>query len=118
VSLDISLYERQKCPHCGEFFGEEMCVFDTNITHNLGKVAFEAGIYKYIWRPDENGITVTSQLISPLYDGLKLLKSNPERFRKFEPENKWGTYDLFIEWLEKYINTCLKYPDARIEISR
>ena len=34
-------------------------VFSANITHNLGKMADEAGIYKALWRPDEVEITQT-----------------------------------------------------------
>ena len=31
--------------------------YSANITHNLGKMAEEAGIYKHLWRPEEIGIT-------------------------------------------------------------
>jgi hypothetical protein len=34
----------------------ETSVFERNITHNLNRMADEAGIYGVIWRPEENGI--------------------------------------------------------------
>lgn len=48
-------------------------VFGSNITHNLGEMAEEAGIYKHLWRPEEIGITKADQLIAPLREGLARL---------------------------------------------
>ena len=41
-------------------------VYSANITHNLTKMADEAGIYECLWRPEEIGITKAGQLIEPL----------------------------------------------------
>ena len=60
-------------------------VHSANITHNLNKMAGEAGIYKHLWRPDKIGITKAEQLVEPLRAGLEILKSDPERFKKFNP---------------------------------
>ena len=68
-------------------------VFWRNITHNLNKMAIEAGIYEYLWRPDELEITKAAELIEPLRTGLALLKSDPGRFTKLGPPNKWGNYN-------------------------
>lgn len=107
MSLDVELYSVRR-----------VSVFDANITHNLTNMADAAGIYKHLWRPDEIGITKASQLIEPLRKGIAAMKSNPEKFRAFEPENKWGTYDNFVPWLERYLAACEENPDAEIEISR
>lgn len=64
-------------------------VFEYNITHNLNTMAGEAGIYKHLWQPDEIGITKAGELIEPLREGLALLKSDPERFKAFNPKNGW-----------------------------
>lgn len=93
-------------------------VYDANITHNLGKMADEAGIYKHLWRPDEIGITKAEQLIEPLRSGLALLKSDPERFKKFDAENGWGLYIHFVPFVEKYLQACEEYPDAEVSVSR
>jgi hypothetical protein len=93
-------------------------VYDSNITHNLNHMAEQAGIYKHLWHPEEIGITKASQLIEPLTDGLALLRSDPDRFRKFSASNGWGTYEQFIPWIEKYLAACIKYPDAEVRVSR
>jgi len=93
-------------------------VYTSNITHNLSLMADEAGIYKHLWRPEEIGITKAEQLVQPLEEGLKLLKSDPERFRKFNAPNGWGVYENFVEFVEGYLAACKEYPDATVEVSR
>ena len=72
-------------------------VFDYNITHNLGKMAEAAGIYQYLWRPEELNITTAGELIEPLTKGLQRLKNSPDHFRTFEPDNGWGSYDGLVK---------------------
>lgn len=107
MSLDISLSAMK-----------ETCVFEYNITHNLNTMAEDAGIYKHLWSPEEIGITHASQLIEPLTKGLELLRSDRERFEKFNPENGWGNYDDLVEFVENYLIACIKNPDAKISASR
>jgi hypothetical protein len=105
MSLDVSLMKVQLVE-----------VFSANITHNLGVMAKEAGIYKHLWSPAEINITYAAQLIKPLKAGLELMKKEPERFKKFDAENGWGTYKQFVSWVEDYIKACKQYPNAKIEV--
>lgn len=93
-------------------------VYSDNITHNLNKMAKEAGIYDCLWRPLENGYTEAGQLIELLEEGLKKLQSNPEYYKRFNPENGWGSYEILVEFVQKYLEACEKYPDAEIYVSR
>jgi hypothetical protein len=93
-------------------------VYSANITHNLGAMATEASVYKPLWRPDEIGIKTAGQLIQPLTDGLALLKSDPERFKKFNAKNGWGMYEHFVPFVEDYLNACIENPAAEVEVSR
>lgn len=90
------------------------CVFEANITHNLNVMAKEAGIYQHLWHPDELGITKARQLIAPLANGLALMTSDPERFIAFNPDNGWGSYDIFVPWIASYLNACCTYPNADV----
>ena len=92
--------------------------YSANITHNLGEMAEEAGIYKHLWRPEELGITKAKELIGPLETGLAIMKSNPKRFEKLNPTNGWGSYELFVLWIENYLNACKKHPNADVSVSR
>jgi hypothetical protein len=97
---------------------ESHTVFWNNMTHNLGRMANAAGIYKYLWRPDEIGVTHAHQLIEPLQHGLKRLTSAPDMFRAFNPSNGWGTYDGLIVFVSEYLDACEAYPEASVHVSR
>lgn len=92
--------------------------FSANITHNLGRMAQEAGIYRHLWRPEEIRVTKARQLIEPLSAGLSLMKREPERFIALNPENGWGSYDGFVPWIEKYLEACHQHPEAEVSVSR
>jgi hypothetical protein len=93
-------------------------VYTANITHNLNKMADEAGIYEALWRPEEIGISKAAQLIEPLKLGLALLDADPERFKKFSPANGWGTYAGLVLFVQDYLDACIFYPDANVSVSR
>lgn len=96
---------------------EDAYVYMDGITHNLTRMADEAGIYQFLWRPSEVGVEKASQLIEPLDRGLKLLQSDPERFKQFNAKNGWGTYEHFVEFVSAYRNACMQHPDANVESS-
>lgn len=96
----------------------ETNVYEANITHNLNKMASEAGIYKCLWRPEEVGITKAEQLIPLLKEGLSKLMDNPEYYRRFNSPNGWGTYEDFVPWVRRYLDACREFPNAKVEIWR
>jgi hypothetical protein len=106
MSLDITLIENCEV------------VLDINITHNLNKMAQEAGIYHLVWRPEEIGITHASQIEVPLTEGILKMIKNPTHFRTFDSPNGWGKYDHFLPFLAEYLESCIKHPNASIVISR
>lgn len=108
------------CQHCDNKHTrvEVEQFYDANITHNLGKMAEEAGIYKALWRPEEIAITKARQLIGPLNAGLRLLQSDPERFKKHNPVNGWGNYDGLVEFISRYLRACEEHPEADVGASR
>jgi hypothetical protein len=93
-------------------------VYWANITHNLNKMAEAAGLYVYLWRPDEHNIQTANQLIEPLRQGLKKLRANRMIFESYNPENGWGSYEALVEFVEKYLAACEKYPQALVSVSR
>ena len=107
MSLDVWLTNEQSVE-----------VFDGNITHNLTKMAKEAGIYFALWRPEEVFIEKAWELVHPLSKGFRTLCSDPEHFRTLNPTNGWGTYDHFIEFVGNYLLACIAFPDADINVNR
>ena len=93
-------------------------VYWANITHNLNKMAGEAGIYEALWRPEEIGKTKANEIVKLLEKGLADLKTRPKHFETFNSPNGWGMYEHFVPFVEKYLEACKEYPDAIIEVSR
>lgn len=112
-------------------------LYSANITHNLGQMAGEAGIYNALWRPyklkpdfiDPNNyekemdfeskqIIVAKDLIPIVEKGLNKLKSNPEYFKKFNSPNGWGMYEHFVPFVEDYLEALKQYPEAKVSVSR
>ena len=107
MSLDVYLMDGD---------GEEL--YSRNITHNLGKMAQEAGIYKCLWRPEEIGITHAKQMIDPLEKGVALLATEKGRFEKFNSPNGWGMWEHFVPFCMDYLQACRNHPEAQVEVSR
>lgn len=107
MSLDVSLRAMRSTE-----------VFTRNITHNLGAMAKEAGLYEYLWHPEEKGVVKAVDLIIPLSAGLGLLEGNPDYFKQFNPENGWGDYEGLVAFVENYLQACRENPDAEVSVWR
>ena len=126
MSLDVYLNMHDTttgtCPYCGkevaleDSYGRE--VYEANITHNLNRMAAAAGIYEACWRPEEIGVTHAKQLIPLLRAGLDKLKADPAHYEQFNAANGWGLYKHFVPWVEKYLQACEEYPEAKVRVSR
>ena len=96
----------------------EVDVFDANITHNLNRMAEEAGVYDALWRPDENGYYVASDIIQVLEDGLAKLLADPDHFKAMNPSNGWGDYYGLVKFVMSVLEACRGNPDAKIRVWR
>ena len=108
MSLCVSLVKGKK----------NKVVYDSNITTNLSLMAIKAGIYDSIWNPNLNKNVKKQELAKKLQTCLDKLAGNPEYFKEFNSSNGWGVYEDFVSFVEKYLEACLKYPKAKIEISK
>lgn len=93
-------------------------LFAANITHNLTRMASEAGIYNTLWRPDENGIEEAWQCIEPLTDGLLKLIKGRSYFEQFNSPNGWGLYEHFVPFVVEVLTACCDHPSATVQASR
>jgi hypothetical protein len=107
MSLDIYLV----CPCC------KQTAFEHNITHNLAKMADEAGIYEVTWRANERECKA-GELVERLEAGLQRLKNDPVKFRAFDAPNGWGLYEHLVTFVEQLLGACRDYPECSVECSR
>ena len=137
MSLDVQLV-RQKWVSYDEgktHTVENEEVYWANITHNLGKMAGEAGIYEALWRPyqlrddfelyaddeydfEEKCIIKASDIIDILEKGLADLKARPKHFEKFNSSNGWGMYHNFVPFVERYLDACKENPGCIVKVDR
>lgn len=118
MSLDVYLYEPAPCPHCGKDVASPHLVYRANITHNVNRIAMEAGVYQAIWRPDELALTCAEQLVPHLEQGVATLESDPAKFSALNPPNNWGSYQGLVTWVKAYLAACREYPGAIVEVCR
>ena len=93
-------------------------VYESNITHNLNKMAKEAGVYRVLWYPEEEGIIYAGQLIEPLEKAIEDMELRPDHYKTFDSPNGWGLYVNLLPWLIRLLDACREYPDSRFNISK
>ena len=124
MSLDVNLFfdvDTGNEPHKAE-------VYEFNITHNLGKMASECGLYNPMWRPyklynipdeqEENFHAEAGEIADALEKGLEILKNDPAKFKMFNPDNGWGDYDGLVRVATGYLDACQRYPKAKVDVWR
>ena len=114
MSLDVDLIVTQP-----------VSVYSGNITHNLGAMAGAVvlsngmTLYDVLWRPDEQqGLKFARDIVDLLDEGWNILLADPEKYKQFNPENGWGSYDGLEKFVYNYRNACWDNPDAELRVSR
>ena len=111
MSLDIWLI-KEKCE------SDELAFWEGNITHNVNKIAMAVGSYECLWRPEEIGVVYAKDNIENLRRAIGMMYLNYNALEKLNPENGWGSLDVLIEFTKSYLEACVEFPDAIIEVSR
>lgn len=58
-----------------------------------------------------------SELLPALTAAVKELQFNAERYRQFEPSNKWGSVESTLKFLDRIRVCCEAFPTAIIDVS-
>ena len=90
-------------------------VYDSNITHDLSRMAAECGLYESLWNSHGKR---AGDLIEPVSQGIARLVLEPERFRKFDPPNGWGDFNALEKFARDFLAACIDNPDGIVEVSR
>ena len=81
-------------------------------------MAEAAGIYYALWRPEEIGATQSKDIIEIVKEGLLKMVCAPTEYKQYDSPSGWGIYDHFVPFVSKYLEACIKHPNATIEVSR
>lgn len=111
MSLDFYLYETEK-----DFLDDNAEeIFWANITHNLGPMWNEAGVYAALY--ETNG-QQAKMIQATLEKGLVKMVLDRPRFEKHNSPNGWGLYKNALPFLQEVHEACKENPEAFIRISR
>lgn len=108
MSYDVSIVGKD-CPCCGASGGVEV----GNYTYNCSKMLWEAAdtsLSALHGKPVEEVAQVLSK-------GVAVMRADPARFQAMNPENGWGDYDSWLDYLDRIIDACQRYPGAVLEVS-
>ena len=140
MSLDVTLYRNYLVSYDEgktlEPRREEL--YSANITHNLNKMADEAGLYEALWRPyklkpgynipeddhkaqweyEQANPVRAYEIIEIIEKGLADMKARPKHYEKFNSPNGWGMYEHFVPFIEKYLAALKEFPEAQVVCDR
>ena len=123
MSLDFYLEERElttrecTCRDCGDKHAAQPYaaqLFHSNITHNLGSMFNEAGVYGILWRGDGR---VAGAVVEQLEVAYRVMLDDPPRFEKFNAKNGWGLYEHAVPFLADVIRACREHPEGVLRCS-
>ena len=140
MSLDVEIYRNYHVTYDeGKTLEpQKQSLYRSNITHNLGKMANEAGLYEALWRPyqlkegynipegdyqaeykfEADNLVQAHEIIAIIEKGLEDMKARPKHYETFNSSNGWGMYEHFVPFIEKYLNALKQYPEAFVECDR
>ena len=108
MSLDVYLTQKIKTQ-----------VFSSNVTHNMSRMADACGVYDACWQPEiVHKKPKARHIIKILQNGIDELERAPSYYKQCNPENEWGSYTIFLQWLKDYLQACKDNPNARISVWR
>ena len=85
-----------------------------NMTHNVKSMAEEAGI-EWLWVLSYYPEAVkASSLVPALTHAVELMTRDPDRFRRLDSPNGWGTYANFLPWLQDLLRICTESPGLNV----
>lgn len=53
-----------------------------------------------------------------LFEAIKEMRANPEKYRAMDAPNGWGTYDTLLPALDRLLIELSKHPKAIVRVSR
>ena len=101
-------------------------------------MADKAGLYEALWRPHRliDGYNIPEKdhnaehefedkqeirakdIIPYIKEGLSKLRDNPNKFKKFNPENGWGSYEGLLNFTQNYLDACEENPESIVKVWR
>lgn len=111
MSLDLSIGSTP-CPCCGH----QTDKLSFNYTYNVSPMWYK------IYPDAKNMVDIDGMTSKKAYELLADARSklwlNPEEFIALNPDNGWGSYEGFLEFIGDLMQACIDNPNSVWESSR
>lgn len=84
-----------------------------NHTSNTSRMWGHAGC----WLGDLDGQRA-GDWVDCLEAAVQNMRANPDTYRAMNPENGWGSYESALDYMQRVLDACRAYPDARVGVCR
>jgi len=117
MSLDFDLTEKYIKIKLSDLTCEEYIetVYSRNITHNVNIMWKESGCYEALYESDGKKAV---EIIPILKDAIEKMGSDPEKYKKMNAPNGWGTYESAFNFLTNVFKACFENPNSIINIDK
>lgn len=92
--------------------------WEGNITHNLTEMAEHCmcdhvlDLYKLLWRDSYPVGLSVNEYIKLLLRAKENLETYPDDFKKYNPENGWGTYEQLLNFVKQFMVALITMPEG------
>ncbi len=105
MGLDLFM-PSSTCKECGH----QRSGFSANCTYNVAPMWYK------IYPNDDGMVKIDGMTGQEAYQKLvhasKIMQENADEFKKLNPENGYGDFEDFLEFIHKLIWASLKYPES------
>lgn len=105
MGLNVSLIEKP-CKTCKK----HETLFSDGYTYNVSSMWYKIYLYSKCM-VDIDGMS-GSQASTMLEDAKDKMIDRKDELEKLNPENGWGSYDGFLEFINRVLDASKKYPSA------
>jgi hypothetical protein len=87
------------------------CANAGNLTFNLSKMMTAANVH-----PDILKGKTGKEIIPILRKAWSELIKDPDKFKRYNPPNGWGSYEGLLTWLKETVETAEEHLDAKFAV--
>lgn len=87
-----------------------------DVTYNLSPMLDRANLLEVLFA-EGAGSLMAFQLVGPLQRGLTGMINEPAEYEALDPQNGWGSFEVFMSDLLGLFLACRRHPNAVVKIS-
>lgn len=111
------------CPACGACWPDRKEDEGENYTSNTSMMLQVASVATgcvptEVWVGEFLEGKLCSEVADILRKSTQWMADHPTEMKAMNPDNGWGNFDSYLQWLRRWQDACEKYPNHICHISR